>query len=106
MENLTADSSPAYSRTSGNQLSEDDLVSLMVAWVRRNSQVENIETTGLTPDTDLIASGILNSFGFIDLLLFLEDRLACTIDLENIEPSDFSVIRRLCRLALQSRKSA
>src|SRR6266576_5257582 len=96
MEKLTAESSRDYSRSGRPELLEDDLVSIVVAWVRQNSQIENNDKTELTPDTDLIASGILNSFGFIDLLLFLENRTARTIDLDNIEPSEFTVVMRLC----------
>jgi acyl carrier protein len=100
---LTAEASVDCSATSNCEVSEDELISIVLRWVREHSQSEEINRTPITPETDLIASGILNSFGFLDLLLFLEGCLSCRIDLDEVEPSDIAIVKGLCRVVSHSR---
>jgi len=71
--------------------------------VGEHSQSEDINRTPITPETDLIATGILNSFGFLDLLLFLEGYMGCRIDLDKVEPSDIAIVKGLCRVVSHNR---
>jgi acyl carrier protein len=82
--------------------SEIELVEAVIRWLCENAETNRTAKAGITPDTDLIASGVLTSRGFIELLLFIEDHTGCRIDLNDVEPSEFSVIGSLCRLALRN----
>jgi D-alanine--poly(phosphoribitol) ligase subunit 2 len=46
-----------------------------------------------SPDTDLFATGALDSMGFVELLARLEERFGITISLEEIEIDRFRTIR-------------
>ncbi len=70
---------------------------------------EPLLATGTMPDdiesdTDLIKAGILDSFGFIDLVIALEDRTGIAIDLASIGSEDFVTIDGLIRAALDKSK--
>ena len=42
-----------------------------------------------SPETDLIATGRLDSVGVVELLLRLEQRFGVRVELENLEPDHF-----------------
>lgn len=44
------------------------------------------------PGTDLIASGILDSAMVVDLVLYLEERFAVTVALEDLEFENFATV--------------
>ncbi|MBI2469454.1 MAG: acyl carrier protein [Candidatus Rokubacteria bacterium] len=50
-----------------------------------------------SPDTDLFESGALDSLGFVDLLLHLEQEFGVTVNLDTVELDDFRSIARLAR---------
>ena len=85
-----------------SHVSEIALVEVVINWLRENAQANGSVKAEITPDTDLIASGVLTSFGIIELLLFIEDCTGCRIDLTDVEPTEFSVVESLCRLALRN----
>ena len=99
---LTAEASADCVATN-SEVSEDELISTVLRWVREHSQSEETNRTPITPETDLIASGVLNSFGFLDLLLFLEGCIGCRIDLDEVEPSDIAIVKGLCRVVSHGR---
>lgn len=43
-------------------------------------------------DTDLLATGLLDSLGFVDLILQLEERFGIRVAMESLEPDDFRSI--------------
>jgi acyl carrier protein len=86
-----------------SHVSEIALVEVVIHWLRENAETNGSIKAEITPDTDLIASGVLTSRGIIELLLFIEDGTGCRIDLTDVEPTEFSVVGSLCRLALRSR---
>jgi len=50
-----------------------------------------------------MAGGLLDSFGFVDLVLFIEQRTGIKIDLADADPSEFTVVKGLCKIVLSSR---
>ncbi|MFQ5502249.1 MAG: acyl carrier protein [Phycisphaerae bacterium] len=68
-------------------------------WVRELNLLDRSENVQLTAQTDLFESGVLDSVAFIELIVFLEDRLGRSIDLSEADPSDFSTVAGLCELA-------
>jgi acyl carrier protein len=53
----------------------------------------------IEPDTDLLATGILDSMALVDLLNFIETKYGCRVNLLDADPAQFSTIRGLCELA-------
>jgi acyl carrier protein len=84
--------------------SENDLVDLIIKWIKQDRQTTGFGVLHITPDTDLIESGLLDSSGFIELILFLESYTNIQIDLTQVDPSDFAVIRNLSRIVAANRR--
>lgn len=84
---------------------ETQLVDLVINWVRSNHRPGNSPNGDISPDTDLIASGMLDSFGFIDLIVFMESQSGCRIDLTDVDPHDFCIVKGLCRIALRGQQN-
>ena len=61
-----------------------------------------IEVSSL--DTDLLATGLLDSLGFVDLLLELERRCGVRVALESVEPEDFRSIARIAEFVATQRR--
>lgn len=82
-------------------LEQPDFISLTLTWIKENKlHVSNMTDGEITENTDLIATGLLDSFGFVNLFLFLETQSGCQIDLTDVEPSEFSTVRGLCGIVL------
>ncbi len=86
-------------------MSETQLVDLVITWVRGNHRPGNSRNGGISADTDLIASGLLDSFGFIDLIVFIESQSGCKIELTDVDPSEFCVVKGLCRITLRNQQN-
>jgi acyl carrier protein len=54
----------------------------------------------IADDRDLIADGLLDSVGFIELLLFVERETGYKVDLSDIDPSQFTTLRGLCAVVM------
>jgi acyl carrier protein len=57
----------------------------------------NVELTG---HTNLIESRLLDSIGFVELIVFMEGQTGCNIDLGDVDPSEFTTVEGLSRIAL------
>jgi methoxymalonate biosynthesis acyl carrier protein len=51
-------------------------------------------------ETDLLATGALDSMGFVELLVSLEERYGIEISLDNVEIDNFRSIRRIAAFVL------
>jgi acyl carrier protein len=78
------------------------MTNLIIQWVREHTLSDGFNDPHITEDTDLMASGLLDSFGFIDLLLFVESQTGLKVDLTDVDPSEFTVVKGLCNIALGS----
>jgi acyl carrier protein len=84
-----------------SSISEKELIERVIGWIRSNHRPATAATSAaITEETDLLATGLLDSFGFVDLILFIESQNDCEVDLTHAEPKEFSVVKGLCRLAL------
>lgn len=79
-------------------LSEDELSGRIQDWVAKNGQRQN--SGRVSDETDLIASGALDSMGFIELLVYVESIIGRKIDLSDFDPSVFTSIQGLVRSIL------
>jgi D-alanine--poly(phosphoribitol) ligase subunit 2 len=80
---------------------ELEVVDLVLHWVKKNVQTNGNRRVKISADTDLMESGLLDSIGFVELIVFMENRIGCTIDLTDVDPSEFTTVNGLCRIALR-----
>jgi acyl carrier protein len=81
-------------------MTQDQFLELLTNWIRANKQTS--ENLDISADTELLGSGLLDSFDFLDLIVHIESKTGRKIDLAVADPSDISVVRGLCSLALSS----
>jgi acyl carrier protein len=56
---------------------------------------QGLEVEVPAPETDLFATGILDSLRFVELLAALEERFAIQVSLEDIEIDDFRTLSHI-----------
>lgn len=83
---------------------ESELVDRVINWVREYRKEDRVGNGdhAISAETDLIGTGLLDSYGMIDLLLFVETTVGCKIDLTDVDPAEFSLVRGICRIALRN----
>jgi acyl carrier protein len=86
-------------------ISEAQLVQVVIDWVRDKQRSGSVPDGDITADTDLVASGLLDSLALIDLIASLEEQIGCKIDLTDVEPGEFCIVKGLCRITLQSQSN-
>jgi acyl carrier protein len=87
-----------------SMLYEEELSSLIREWIIRNQQSPNSTRIDAKEDMDLIANGVLDSMGFIELLVYIESVTGNKIDLSDLDPIEFTSIRGLSRSVLNLNK--
>lgn len=80
---------------------QDELASLITGWIAKDGRNPNSNNINFTEDTDLLASGLLDSMGFIELLLYVESITGEKMDLSDLDPSDFTSVSGLSRSVLK-----
>jgi acyl carrier protein len=81
-------------------MNPERLRQLVIEWIKANKRTSNY--VEIADDTELLGTGILDSFGFLDLIVHIESKTGLQIDLADADPSEFAVVRGLCNLALKS----
>jgi acyl carrier protein len=78
-------------------MNQDQFVVLLSDWFRANKQTS--EKLKITADTELLGSGLLDSFDFLDLIIYIESKTGRKIDLSVADPNQFALVRGLWNLA-------
>ena len=81
-------------------MQDDQLNTLIMEWLANSPQLNKAATSALKEDTDLMGSGLLDSLGFIELLVYVESVTGEKIDLSDLDPGDFTTIRGLVKSVL------
>jgi len=81
---------------------EDELLDRVRQWIRQNHQSTAADTLDLSDGTDLIASGLLDSMAFVELIVFVEALTNAKVDLSDIDPVEFTTVRGFCRSVLHN----
>jgi acyl carrier protein len=81
-------------------MSQEQLQQLVIDWIKANKRTSNHVEIAI--DTELLGTGILDSFGFLDLIMHIESKTGLQVDLADADPGEFAVVRGLCNLALRS----
>ena len=80
---------------------DQELRQLVRTWVRGNSRAPNAREMAIADDTDLLATGLLDSLGFVELLAYVEQTTGRQVDLSDADPSEFTTVQGFCRHALR-----
>jgi acyl carrier protein len=78
------------------------MTELIIQWVRDNRRPDDSADPEITEDTDLMSTGLLDSFGFIDLLLFIENQRGSKVNLTDVDPAQFTIVKGLSDLAFSN----
>jgi acyl carrier protein len=81
-------------------MSQEQLQQFVIEWIKANKRTSN--HLEISAETELLGTGILDSFGFLDLIVHIESKTGFQIDLADADPREFAVIRGLCNLAVKS----
>ena len=81
--------------------SEIEVVDLIIKWVKKNTQANGNGRVEVAWHTDLMETGLLDSIGFVQLIVFMERKIGCNIDLTDVDPSEFTTVIGLSRIALR-----
>ena len=82
-------------------VAEQELIEQVIGWVKENG-LNGASHTDISESTNLLESGLLDSFAFVDLVLFIETRTQRKLDLLDVNPDEFTVVKSLCHLALRN----
>lgn len=83
-----------------------DFYELVLAELRAQVPDKAADIEALRPDDDLLGSGLVDSYGLIDLCLALESRTGAAIDIAVLEPEQFGSIAALFRAVKASSEGA
>jgi acyl carrier protein len=78
-------------------MTQDQFVELLAEWFRANKQTST--DLKITADTELLGSGLLDSFDFLDVIVYIENKTGKKIDLSVADPNQFSLVSGLYQLA-------
>ena len=60
-------------------------------WVENKSrEIDNV-MVAITPETNLLVTGLLDSLAFIELVEFIEEESGRRVDLMDIDPEEFMI---------------
>jgi acyl carrier protein len=79
-------------------MNQDQFVELLAEWFRANKQTSS--DLKITADTELLGSGLLDSFDFLDVIVYIENKTGKKIDLSIADPDQFSLVSGLFQLAM------
>jgi acyl carrier protein len=82
-------------------IDEDALIAYLENAIPPGVTVERIER-----ETDLIASGIIDSFGIVGVVDFIEERFGVTVDDADIDPENFRTVIAIVAYVAATRKGA
>ncbi len=80
---------------------EQELIQQVIGWVKMNS-LNGAGYAEISENTNLLESGLLDSFAFVDLVLFIENCTQRRLDLLDVNPEEFTMVKSLCHLALRN----
>ena len=91
-------------KTNGN-VTADTIRSAILEWLKPALKRAAWVDLQLTDETSLVASGLLDSFEFLELMAHLEQRLHLEVDLYDVDPAQFTRIGGLVEVFSHARAS-
>lgn len=69
----------------------------MISFIKENIALNRLDEK-FTADTELFNSGIVDSFGLLELIMFIEEEFSIKIESYEIVESDSNTIRKIINL--------
>ena len=79
------------------EVSADEIRSYILDRFRDQLDAKGLDPAQVPDDFDLLAEGVIDSFGILEIVMGMEERFGLTIDLENLNPEELTVIGPLSR---------
>jgi acetyltransferase-like isoleucine patch superfamily enzyme/acyl carrier protein len=79
-------------------ITADNVRSAIMEYLESEADPAKVSSVELDEELDLMGSGVLDSFGVLELIGWIERRFALELDLEDVEPVDLTTVGPLSRL--------
>lgn len=76
---------------------EEDVATVVLTVILEEISHHGHAPQALNDDTDLVGSGLIDSFGLLELIGAVEDRLSMEIDFEALDADELTVVGPFCR---------
>ena len=76
-------------------MSDPALRQLVIDWLDDNYHFGEAETVIGDDDRSFLRNGVLDSLGFVKLILFLETRLGLSLERKHLTPDNFDSLRKI-----------
>lgn len=76
-------------------MSAAELRKLIVDWLDDNYHFGEAEELIRSDDASFLENGVLDSLGFVQLILMLEEKFAIVIDRKDISPANFDSLTKI-----------
>lgn len=86
-------------------LTADTVRAAIVEYLESEADTAKMSSVEIDEDLDLMGSGVLDSFGVLELIGWIERRFALDLDLEDVEPLDLTTVGPLSRLVASAGES-
>ena len=73
----------------------DEIRQAVIDWLDDNYHFGEAEEIIQDDDQSFLQSGVLDSLGFVQLILFLEGRYSMKIDRKSLRPANFDGLRKI-----------
>jgi len=80
---------------------EDQIKEFVISELARKANAKGIDLGGIEEDLNLVKSGIIDSFGFLELIIPIEKKFNINIDFSELDPQDFTSLKGLARHCAQ-----
>ena len=73
-------------------LTADDIRAIILNHIGDGLRAKGIEATAVADDFDFLQEGVIDSFGFLELIVVLEERVGHEIDFSDLPPEELTVL--------------
>jgi acyl carrier protein len=80
-------------------MDQNQLRETIIRYLKENADVGD---NGIGDDRDLIDDGVIDSFGLLGLITFLEEQFKIRIDASEIDPAQFNTVKKICAIVTKA----
>jgi len=75
----------------------EDIRSLLLGRLNSSLDAKNLHSQDIADDFDLLTEGVIDSMGFIELIVFFEQKFNTEIDFDEMDAEELTLVGPLCR---------
>ncbi len=80
-----------------NDVKAADVKRFMISHLADSLKFANVDGAEVTDDFDLMKAGVIDSFGLIELVSAIEEHFSISLDLENLDTDQITIIGPLSK---------